>query len=77
MDEQRFEDWDFTEEKTVWRKEIWKSNYVKIPAEYWKNESKDFRYYTHLIGYGSDDNEVIRTRFGTDGKSANPFLFSE
>ena len=77
VDEQRFENWEFTGEKTVWRKEIWKSNYVYIPDGYWSNETKDYRYYTNLIGFGTDDIEVIRTRFGTDGKDANPFTKAE
>jgi hypothetical protein len=77
VDEQTFTDWVFTGEKTVWRKEVWKSNYVKIPDEYWKMETPQRMYYTNLIGYGADDAEIIRTRFGADQKAANPFINKE
>ena len=77
VDEQRFENWEYAGEKTVWRKEVWKSNYVYIPDAYWNNETHGYMYYTNLIGFGPDNNEVIQTRFSVDGKASNPFTKQE
>ncbi|RLD26521.1 MAG: hypothetical protein DRI54_02685 [Bacteroidetes bacterium] len=77
VDKQTFENGVFTGEKTIWKQEVWKSNYIHIKDEYWNNPTLANTYYINLIGFDGDNAEIIRTRFNSDHEVGDPFQKSE